>query len=425
MVFHACSGSGGSSDSSTPTPVDVTGVTLEQENRNVQIGGQEQLVAHVSPSNADDTSVIWTSNDDTVASVNNEGIVTANSAGITSITVTTSDGGFTDTCTITTRQNIQLGNSGESMEVSYLPANTLPTGEEVASFWMSRTEMTFKEVAEVLQYAYDNNMLSGGTVDSNTATLNGQELVDLDSTSCYIHFSGGNFNVETGFEEYPCTEISWYGSIMVCNWLTAMVNGGDTTEQYYTWLDDNNDTIMQAEEIYCDDTKPGFRLPFEKEWLMAARYIGTTPPATGDDLDTEVITTENNGTTHYWLPENYVSGAVADADIAISGMVAWFKENSDTTPNSDYHDGAGTHIVGTAGSDTPNTSMSGNPNHMGFFDMSGNLFEFCFDELMGDRLIKGCSWYNNEMHCTISVGLAEDAANTYYQHGLRLAKNSL
>jgi uncharacterized protein YjdB len=44
--------------------------------------------------------VSWSSEDDTVATVDSNGKVTGIAEGIVNITVTTSDGGFTDTCEV-------------------------------------------------------------------------------------------------------------------------------------------------------------------------------------------------------------------------------------------------------------------------------------------------------------------------------------
>lgn len=64
------------------------------------VGGNETLVATVTPGNADDKTVTWTSSAEAVATVSN-GVVTAVSAGSADITVTTTDGNFTAKCTYT------------------------------------------------------------------------------------------------------------------------------------------------------------------------------------------------------------------------------------------------------------------------------------------------------------------------------------
>lgn len=64
------------------------------------MGGTRQLTVTIEPSDADNQDVIYTSDDDSVASIDNIGLVTANSEGTATITVTTDDGGFTDTATV-------------------------------------------------------------------------------------------------------------------------------------------------------------------------------------------------------------------------------------------------------------------------------------------------------------------------------------
>lgn len=81
--------------------VDVTGVTIsEGASINIYEGSTQQLTAVVAPADATDKTVSWSSNNPTKASVNSSGLVSALSVGSATITVTTTDGGFTDTITV-------------------------------------------------------------------------------------------------------------------------------------------------------------------------------------------------------------------------------------------------------------------------------------------------------------------------------------
>jgi len=84
----------------TEQTIFVTGVTLSVDEATIIIGNNLTLVATVTPNDATTTNVTWTSNDTDVVSVNSNGVVTANSAGNAIVTVTTSDGGFSDQATI-------------------------------------------------------------------------------------------------------------------------------------------------------------------------------------------------------------------------------------------------------------------------------------------------------------------------------------
>ena len=76
-------------------------VSLDKSSLNLSIGGSSDLHATVLPADATDPSVSWTSSNTSVATVNNNGHVTALTAGTTTITVTTTDGNKTATCTVT------------------------------------------------------------------------------------------------------------------------------------------------------------------------------------------------------------------------------------------------------------------------------------------------------------------------------------
>ena len=79
----------------------VTGVTLDKNSVELTEGDVTIITATVNPSNASNKNVYWTSSDQTVATVDNAGKVTAVKRGKAVITVTTEDGNKTATCTIT------------------------------------------------------------------------------------------------------------------------------------------------------------------------------------------------------------------------------------------------------------------------------------------------------------------------------------
>lgn len=87
------------SDISTDIPVRVSGVTLNKKSADLKVGESTTLTATVTPSNAADKSVKWSSSDEKVATVAN-GTVKAVGVGTATITVTTNDGGYKAECTV-------------------------------------------------------------------------------------------------------------------------------------------------------------------------------------------------------------------------------------------------------------------------------------------------------------------------------------
>lgn len=78
----------------------VTGISLDSSTKTVAAGDTVTITATITPSNATNKGIVWTSSDETVATVNG-GIVTGVGNGTAVITAKTVDGGFTATCSVT------------------------------------------------------------------------------------------------------------------------------------------------------------------------------------------------------------------------------------------------------------------------------------------------------------------------------------
>ena len=80
----------------------VTGVTINPASVELAQGETFQLNAVIEPANAENKEVTWKSADESIASVDENGMITAgNTEGKTKVTVTTIDGGFTADCEVT------------------------------------------------------------------------------------------------------------------------------------------------------------------------------------------------------------------------------------------------------------------------------------------------------------------------------------
>ena len=88
-----------------PAPIAVTSVTLDSSSITLVEGETYELMATVSPSNAENKKVIWTSSNSSVASVK-EGVVTALKAGKATVTAKSDDGGKTATCEVTVNAKV-------------------------------------------------------------------------------------------------------------------------------------------------------------------------------------------------------------------------------------------------------------------------------------------------------------------------------
>jgi len=81
------------------TPVAITGITLEMETLDLEIGETRTLMASIQPENASDKTVTWTTSDETKVSVE-DGILTGLAITEEPVTITASAGDFTAECTV-------------------------------------------------------------------------------------------------------------------------------------------------------------------------------------------------------------------------------------------------------------------------------------------------------------------------------------
>lgn len=79
----------------------VTGVTLNRSSIIVSLNDTERLNATVTPSDATDKSVVWTSSNRNVVDVDSDGVITGRMVGTATVSARTADGGFTASCTVT------------------------------------------------------------------------------------------------------------------------------------------------------------------------------------------------------------------------------------------------------------------------------------------------------------------------------------
>jgi len=81
--------------------IPVTGISILPVNTTLNIGQTRSLSSTISPSDATNKKVLWSSSNTTIATVTNSGIVSAITSGTAIITGTSDDGSFTDTVSIT------------------------------------------------------------------------------------------------------------------------------------------------------------------------------------------------------------------------------------------------------------------------------------------------------------------------------------
>ena len=156
-----------------PEVINVENVTLNSQNEELKIGDTVTLVATITPSNATNKNVTWSSDNTNVATVNN-GVVTAVGEESANIKVTTVDGNKTAVCKITVVDEQEDVISTISYDI------TDSTNKNVtATITFNRNDVTITNNDGNNQYVFETNgeftfeyVDSEGNIGTNTARVN-------------------------------------------------------------------------------------------------------------------------------------------------------------------------------------------------------------------------------------------------------------
>lgn len=124
----------------TVAAIPVSSAAVSPTSASLYAGNTQQLTVTISPANATNKNVTWSSSNSAVATVNSSGLVTAVSAGTVTITATTQDGNKTASAAITVNPNTNFtvyfykpSNWGTGIKIYYW--NALPTGVLANATW--------------------------------------------------------------------------------------------------------------------------------------------------------------------------------------------------------------------------------------------------------------------------------------------------
>ena len=145
--------------------VPVTGVSLDESSITLDVGGNQTLTATVTPEDATNKKVRWSSDNEAVATVSEDGVVTAVAGGTAVITVTTLDGLFTASCTVT----VNAPDAAPS-----ITTDTLPDGKVGEAY--SHT-LTATGTAPIT-WSIDGGLPAGLSLNADTGEISGTPTAD-------------------------------------------------------------------------------------------------------------------------------------------------------------------------------------------------------------------------------------------------------
>ena len=269
----------------TAATVPVTGVTLNKTSTSLYVGDTETLTPTITPDNATNKNVTWSSDDTSVATVDASGLVTAVARGTAVITATAADGsGASASCTVTVSSYLPPANpnyritveatqggtvtadptaakAGATVTLTPVPDRgyqvgsvavtdrfgnavavteqadgtytfTMPNGQVTVTVTFAEAPLPFPDVAEgdwfydAVRYAYENGLMDGvgdNLFAPNSETTRAQLVTILYRLEGEPEVSGtsGFTDVEAG---------TWYTDAVAWAAANGIVNGVSETE---------------------------------------------------------------------------------------------------------------------------------------------------------------------------------------------------
>ena len=246
--------------SSTPSTIVPTSITVSPSSKTIEVGGGFYCSYTISPSNANSqTSVTWTSDDSSIASVSSSGYVTGKKAGKTYINATTANG-QTSWCTVTVTSSgsstivptsISVSPSTKTIEVGdgfYCSYTISPSNAN------SQTSVTWTSDDSSIASVSSSGYVTGKKVGStyiNATTANGKS----DWCKVAVTSSESSTIVPTSISVSPSTKTIEVGDGFYCSYTISPSNANSETS--VTWSSDDSSIATVSSSGYVTGKKAG------------------------------------------------------------------------------------------------------------------------------------------------------------------------
>jgi uncharacterized protein YjdB len=275
--------------------VAVKSIKFSSESLALMLEDTQQLAYEITPADAKDKSVVWSSDNTEVATVDEDGVVTAIGAGSAVITVKTIDGNKMDSLTVTvTNKVIALAsivlNKDETIILIGESEQLLPLIEPVDA---TNQKVTWKSSNEKVAAVNDQGKVTAVAVGTATITANTEE--GNRTASCTVSVS----NKAVAATGVKLNKTSLTLKVGTSDVLIATIAPADATNQNLTWSTSDSSVATIGYDGKVTALKRGtatISVTTDEGAYTATCKVTVTQPVTSVSLDKTSITL-NNGSS--------------------------------------------------------------------------------------------------------------------------------
>lgn len=292
-------------------PVPVTGVNITESSVSIEKDSTHQLVWEISPSNASNQNVVFISENDEIATVDENGLITAVGKGTTTISILTEDGNFDDSCEVTVTSdepeiyNYTIGwGTATGTEGTY--SNFTTTSGSATNILSFSSDKNSAQTAPAvsssqlrLYYASGGNGGSVTITPAEKVTITGFDIKSETNPSVKYFVDGGSSSTSTasgvsGNYHYVVDDIRASSSLKIQNGNTSNTQLRIYTIAFTYEVEDTSDKIISS---------------------LSATYTG------GDIYQGGSLSKDDvSVTATFTKPSKYSSEAIPSRDFSLSGF---------------------------------------------------------------------------------------------------------
>lgn len=317
-----------SSATCSSTNVAVTAVSLSPATATVAVGATQQLTAAITPANATNKNVTWSTSNAAVASVSNAGLVTGIAAGTATITVTTQDGNKTATSTITVTASpvAVTGVSVAPTTVSTSVGSTQQLTATVSPANATNKNVTWSSSNNSIATVNAAGLVTGVAVGTATITVTTQDGARTATATVMVTqtLNAQIIASTAGASEPGNATVNSYDGNATTRW----ANDGTLPNAWIEYTLDNTYTLTSINLTMFNGSTRTYPIEISVNGTVA--WSGSTAltsgvwarsiTATGNKVRIRMTAANSSGTNWFSISEITITGTVASSTVPVASV---------------------------------------------------------------------------------------------------------